>query len=562
LILTACGCAALYLCAPLFEMNKYYYGDSSTITYIGAFVRFLYHASIIWLAAAIARRVLDSIVNRAPRAVLTCLYWTLDAAYTAALIYASAAYAGSVLSTGLVADYEYYQYSMTTLIILASFSLGAMLITPILKRATRKRPLSSMPIIENVYPPLFLAGAAGTAHVLGYAAMYLDFSFYCKIAVIAASCYFCVSVLRGLILGAVNGDITGSMFTRPPQSLLERYRLFTPGLSFAERTGLSVRSMWSIGYAARLIPIYALAGAALLIGMTCLYTIEPYQEALLYRFGALREDSVKTPGLHFKLPWPIDRLGLYSVDRVRTIAVGYTPSESEDYLWTSEHGGNENQLLLGDGNELIAINLGIKFTISDVRAYATNHSNPMVMLDANLYDLMMDKTAPSNLDTVLDIDRRRLSDELRGRMNEFADANHLGVRIENVVISSIHPPIELADVYQGVVSASVQKVTIVTNAQAEAQKKTIDAAWRKESAILRAGTSRIERLSRVSRDMAVYENAFAAYQESPACYEFLRKLRAAQAAVANQRVYVFSPGAKLNPERYIIPNGSALVVVE
>ncbi|MDR1570499.1 MAG: hypothetical protein LBS72_08440 [Oscillospiraceae bacterium] len=596
----AIHCAALYYLARLIGTKIWfleYESYSFVVSHIYGLVQFLYRASLVWLAASGVRGILDALrrksasagrraaMNEAPGdaaeppqilfrdRLLSFSLWLLDAAYAAAMLFFIGRYAwlccteyspvSFYQSSSTVTVYGNNFYPPSTLVIMGAVGVFATIAPPLFRRLTRKMPirLSCVPILENLYQAVGLACLIGAVHVIG-SVFYVNYVFQCKVGLLLAALYFSISVLRGMILDGIHGDLTGSFSHRPALSLLERFRLFDASLTFSERTGLSLKSLWSIRYALSLVPSMALFGAVLLLGMTCLYTIDPGQEALLYRFGVLRSDSVKTPGLHFRLPWPIDRIALYNVDGIKTLLVGYTPSESRDYLWTSEHGGEENTLLLGGGNELIAVNLRVAYTISDVKAYATTNADPRSVMTSNIYDILMQKTMSSDLDTVLNIDRRELSDDLRDQMNAFIKANNIGVSVEQIIVESIHPPIQLADVYQGVVSASIQKETIITNAQADSEKKVIDSAWQKESSILKASKSQIEKLSQIRRDMAVYNNAYLAHEISPDCYELLKVLNAYQTAISNQRVYALSPGAMAHLDRYTFTNGLPVIWAE
>jgi regulator of protease activity HflC (stomatin/prohibitin superfamily) len=567
-VIIALSGAALYVCRPTYSAHFYesYIVDNSTaMSQAKGALTLLMQISLIWLGALTVRGIADAANRRIGGPWFSIIHWLLDCAYIAGCAYAFTSYAfvnasrfTAFLPGGVYEPIHVY-YTLPTLIITCVIAATAIIIRLAFKHVASVRPPACGPYIENVFTAVSMISLAVAAHSMLRAYMYLDYARICALAILAAISYFGVSVLRGIILGLVKGDVIGAIFTRPPLSLLERYRLFAPGLTFAERTGLSIRSMWSIKFALRLIPTYALICVILTLGMTCVYTIEPDQQALVYRFGKMLDNPVATPGLHLKLPWPIDRLGLYSTERVKSLVVGYVPSGGSDFLWTSEHGGYENMLLLGNGNELIAINISVKYTISDVVAYAVHNAIPEWQMDANVYKIMLGKTVSSNLDAALNTDRRQLSEDLRDRMNEFARDNNLGVYIENVVISSIHPPIELADVYQGVVSASVRKQTLITNAQADARKSTLNAQQRGETAVLQASTTQTQKLSLIRRDMAVYESAYAAHLASPECYEFLRKLKAAKTAIENQRVYAFSPKAMENLDRFIVTNGLPLL---
>ena len=57
----------------------------------------------------------------------------------------------------------------------------------------------------------------------------------------------------------------------------------------------------------------------------------PGEQAVLEHFGKPVGHAL-TPGAHFKLPWPVDKIYRYRTDQIQSFDVGYTPdaqSESE-----------------------------------------------------------------------------------------------------------------------------------------------------------------------------------------------------------------------------------------
>jgi regulator of protease activity HflC (stomatin/prohibitin superfamily) len=370
------------------------------------------------------------------------------------------------------------------------------------------------------------------------------------------ACAYCIAgLLRVFVHDMLSGDMTNTFLYGPLLYLPERFKLFDRNKSLEERIGLSFKFAWCAGYALKLIPCMALCGVALVMFFTSVYVVEPYQEAQLYRFGRLGADSVKVAGLHFKLPWPIDRVDIYDVSRAKDLQIGYAPSNSRDYLWISRHGGEEYSLLLDNGNELIAINLRVSYTISDLRNYVTRHASPESLLSSKIYEMMMRKTMSSDLNTVLSVNRKRLSEELTASLSEYADALRLGVHINGVMIASIHPAVDVAEVYQEVVSAAIKKETLISAALGDAEK-TVNKSLQQSSGTVLAATARqAEKTALASKDMMVYEGRFFAYGLSPACYRFLKTTDKYQAAIKRSRVYVFSPGASENTRRDFITNG-------
>ncbi|MBR5427753.1 MAG: hypothetical protein IK118_05345 [Clostridia bacterium] len=325
-----------------------------------------------------------------------------------------------------------------------------------------------------------------------------------------------------------------------------------------EHTGLSVKSLWSIRYAAGILPAALLALLGVLFVSTCFYKVEPYQQAVVYRLGRIRGDTVVSEGFHVKLPWPVEKTELYNVSTVREISVGYEDSTSVDNLWTQSHAAKEYKLLLGDGNELVSVNMKISFVIDDLYRYVTAYSSPEDVLSAKAYELVMHRTINTDLGTVLSVDRSSLADGMRDELNEFCQAAGLGLRVNQVLLEGIHPPIDVADVYQGVVSAEIQKNTLITNAEASAAEKLAAAEQEANTAVVGARASQTSRVSEVRAEMDVFLAAARAYTAHPSAVTLSKYLDTFETVVTGRRVYVFIGSA--DPSDVMFNLGGANVV--
>jgi membrane protease subunit HflK len=457
---------------------------------------------------------------------------------------------------------ETFEYSLVSLFIVSAGALASFSVSTLFKSQKRLKTVSCAPALHNMFQALggmSLCAAFAVASVK-YAKVDLTLIADCFLVV---GCVYCVGgMLRVFVSDMLFGDLTGAFSYGPLLYLPEGFRLFDRNKSWEDRTGLSFKFTWCAGYALRLIPVMVLFGSALVLVSTSLYVVEPYQEALLYRLGKLGADSVKTSGLHFKLPWPIDRVDIYDVSRARNLQIGYAPSDSRDYLWISQHGGEEYSLLLDNGNELIAVNLRVSYTISDLLGYVTRYASPESLLSSKVYEMMMKKTMSSDLNTVLSVDRKRLSDELTADLSEYADELGMGVHVNEVMIANIHPAVDVAEVYQEVVSAAIRKETLIMTAAGDAERAINESLQQSSSAVSAAAARRAEKTALASKDMTVYEGEFFAYGLSPACYRFLKTTDKYQAAIKRGRVYVFAPGTlSEDPDRYLVTNGLSQILV-
>ena len=272
-----------------------------------------------------------------------------------------------------------------------------------------------------------------------------------------------------------------------------------------QHTGISMRSLWSLKFIKMILPSCAMAVLLLVWLSTCVVQVETYQQGALYRFGSLAREDILEPGLHFKLPVPFEEVKIYNVTQPQGMIVGYEGDvNNKNNLWTRPHEGEEQALLLGNGNELVAINLKITYRISDLYTYLTRYSSPEDVLNAKGYEVVMGETIHTDINTIISEDRSQLSHRIEEQLKEYAREAELGLEVMSVTLASIHPPVAIADIYQSVVSAGIQKKTSVLTAEGKALVAREGAEADKQLAINDAGIQRDERVSSANAEIQEY----------------------------------------------------------
>lgn len=90
------------------------------------------------------------------------------------------------------------------------------------------------------------------------------------------------------------------------------------------------------------------------------------------------------------------------------------------------------------------------------------------MLNAKGYEVVMGETIHTDINTIISEDRSQLSHRIEEQLKEYAREAELGLEVMSVTLASIHPPVAIADIYQSVVSAGIQKKTSVLTAEGKA----------------------------------------------------------------------------------------------
>jgi regulator of protease activity HflC (stomatin/prohibitin superfamily) len=147
-------------------------------------------------------------------------------------------------------------------------------------------------------------------------------------------------------------------------------------------------------------------------------------------------------------------------------------------------------------------------------------------------------------------------------LSRFCESENLGVAVMQVIVESIHPPVDIADVYQKVVSASVDKTTLITRAQGYAAAKVIEAQRQSQIAVEQARAMQYSKVSDAQKEAAVFEAAAQAYRLSGSSYETAKQLEVYEKIIKNNKVYVFSRGMENSMAQFIIGKVNAVNILD
>jgi regulator of protease activity HflC (stomatin/prohibitin superfamily) len=313
-------------------------------------------------------------------------------------------------------------------------------------------------------------------------------------------------------------------------------------LDSAERQlGIDLRSTWALTVLRQSIEPLVI-GVALLGWLSTSVTVVGLdEEALVERLGVPVGGDPLQPGLHLHWPWPVDRTYRIPVRRVQTLTVGHEGEEKggpEDVLWARQHAANEYTLLLGNGRDLITVDAAVQFRIVDVRAWQYHSQNPADALRAIAYRAVMRNTVNRTLAEALSENVVTTTARMRTMVQHDADALELGVEVLGFTVGGMHPPVQVADAYQAVVSAELAKVTALVDAQA-ARNQSVPYA---ESTAL-AGENAARAQGVRDRAQATGEAwSFIAllsqYRSAPQDYTFRRRLEVLEQYLSGRRFTV------------------------
>jgi regulator of protease activity HflC (stomatin/prohibitin superfamily) len=333
--------------------------------------------------------------------------------------------------------------------------------------------------------------------------------------------------------------------------------------------GFKVSETWFYRFLEKALAWLLLAQCGLLLLSTCFVFVDLGEQALHERFGRPVGSGLLGPGPHLKLPWPIDQVHRYPLDRVQTFTVGYEHAEHAEeaptILWTVAHAREEFLLLVAnrqatnaaalqpaalDTNKvaatrsppvsLLGASIPVQYHITNLLAWAYTTKDPATLLR----DLGTREVARflvnADLNEVTASGRLAASEALRQRIQQQADAHGLGVQILFVNLADLHPPVKVAAAYEAVVGAraKVQSLLLEAAAHRVQTNELAGAAALQRTRAAAAESHRAQVSARARADL--FTNQVLAYRAAPAVYAQRAYLETLVRGGASARKYVLA----------------------
>lgn len=457
----------------------------------------------------------------------------------AALVISFVWFSGMAWSVPSVESLEYWH-----LVLLVALFVVAIILDKLCKHTETKTTFATM-LVRNARAFFALAKLIFAVTVLSLALVLLniyDIQKYVIYVLAALFYYVSVMILFSLIVRFIRKEMStapGLVIILP---FLNADIKELAVLSFLEEnTGITLRSLWSIKYAKSILPYTLLIAALLFWVSTGIVYVESYQEAAVYRLGALQEETLD-PGLHLTLPYPLEKADIYNTKTVNKMTIGYKSTENIDNVWTEAHGDSEYKLLLGSGNELVSINLRVEYRINDLKQYVQTATDPERIVEAKAYELITDRTINTDLETMLSTNRETFATTFHQQLEEEVEKRALGVEIVNVIMESIHPPVDVAQVYQDFIGAEIDAERLILDAQAQAAVKRAEGDSTSREMINMAKTNDAQQRALANSEISEFMAALTASNSYPDEYAYYKYLNAICSAYQKAKLVIVGDG--------------------
>ncbi len=257
-------------------------------------------------------------------------------------------------------------------------------------------------------------------------------------------------------------------------------------------------------------------GALVLIGYfsTGVYSVAPGEAAVVRRFGAVVEPRIE-PGLHYRLPWPVDRVDIVNVNQVRREQVGILEPEVEH---AHPEPPSTLQTLSGDTN-VVDVEVIVQYRVRNPADYLINvrYAPYRIVRDA-LRAAATSLVTRLPVDALLTTGRQSLQQAIQEETQKRLDRYQSGLMVVGIDLQKAFPPTAVASAFTAVNTAREDMNRAINEAKGYANSLIPEARGEAQRLQAEAQAYRSDTLGQAEGSAQSFEAMLAEYQKNAAAY--------------------------------------------
>ena len=262
-----------------------------------------------------------------------------------------------------------------------------------------------------------------------------------------------------------------------------------------------------------IIPVAFVIGI-IILGYSSMFTVRANEEAAILRFGKYIETV--GPGLHFKLPFGIDKVYVGEVKRIYNEEFGYRTLRSgrESVIDYDFRGAQEVSLMLTGDRNCAEVHWVVRYKIKNLKEFLFNVREVKEVIRDVSEAVMRRIVGDMSIDEVLTIGRRKIEEIAEKEVETVLASYGCGIDLQVVNLKGVNPPGQVKDAFDAV-NKAVQLRDQITNEAEGKKNKVIPAAMgKKEQTIREAEGYKIKRINEATGDTKAFLAVWKEYEKA------------------------------------------------
>ena len=285
----------------------------------------------------------------------------------------------------------------------------------------------------------------------------------------------------------------------------------------------------------KLLPKLAIAAAALLVlvtVLTCFYTVDDKQQAVVTTFGKVTD--IADAGLHFKWPLGIQQVEKVDVNVYQKIELGYATQGDGNYNTKT----NESTMITGDYN-IVNVDFFVEYKISDPVQYLYSSNKPELILRNLIQSQVRNVVGSTSVDAVLTDGKENVQMQVKELVTQILQEYNIGLTLVDVRIQDSEPPTkEVIEAFKAVETAKQQAETVVNDAKAYQNAQLPEAQAQADKLLQNAQYLKQKRINEANQQVAMFNAMYAEYAQNPQITKSRMYYEAISQVLPGVKVYI------------------------
>ena len=246
----------------------------------------------------------------------------------------------------------------------------------------------------------------------------------------------------------------------------------------------------------------------IVFGLTCYYTVDDKQQAVVTTFGKVTD--ITDAGVHLKLPFGIQQVEKVDVNVYQKITLGYNPVGSG---YTVDD--RESAMITGDYN-IVNVDFFVEYKISDPVQYLYSSNDPENILRNLVQSQVRNVVGSSTVDSVLTDGKENIQMQVRTLVTDILSQYDIGLSLVDVKIQDAEPPTqEVIEAFKNVETAKQQAETVINDAKAYKNAQLPQAQAKADKLIQNAQYLKEKRINEATEQVAMFNAMYQEYALNP-----------------------------------------------
>lgn len=272
----------------------------------------------------------------------------------------------------------------------------------------------------------------------------------------------------------------------------------------------------------------------IIIAFTTWYTVDESEQAVVITFGKSGEMMTEA-GLHFKLPWPIQKVEVLSKETF-SLEFGYKERSQKDMdIYPSE-----TKMITGD-EFFVLTDLVVQWKITDPKKYLFNSDDPIELLHSATSSAIRSIIGSSKIDAALTDGKSDIEANTRELLTQLIEKYDIGISVLGVKLQDVElPNEEVRAAFTAVTDAREMKNTKMNQAYKYENQRISEVQGEVSAIKSKAEGQKVARIEQAVGDVAVFKQLYNEYKNNKAITRERLVIETLETVLPHAQIYIMN----------------------